>query len=161
MERLEIITEGASDSGPCECCGNYSRTVWGFADTRESTVAVYYVHWTLGAVDKDGAPFDVLIGEWGEGSQPKDRVAVALEYRLRENGPAFSVIDAQGRKTAELVGRCLARDEVMGKPIAERAFRVADSVLAQDQRIAELLGGHRVMDPSEAGRPGKRKWWRW
>jgi len=80
---------------------------------------------------------------------------VTLDYRLTDTGPAFMVIDSASRPAAEieLVGRALARAEVVGQPIAEQAFAVADAVLAEDARIAELLGPYRM------GSGPRRPWW--
>ncbi|VTT99811.1 Uncharacterized protein OS=Rhodopseudomonas palustris (strain HaA2) GN=RPB_1943 PE=4 SV=1 [Gemmataceae bacterium] len=142
MEALEVEPTGANDTGPCECCGNNSRCVWGFVHTSEASLASYFVHWTLSRVADHGANFDLILGRWGEGTSARDRVLVALAYRLLESGPGFMVIDAGGRPAAssELVGRALARAEVVGQPVATQAFAIVDAVLAQDARIAELLG---------------------
>jgi hypothetical protein len=71
---------------------------------------------------------------------------VALAYRLWATGPEFMVIDAGQRPCAgsNLAGRSLRRSDVIGYPISEQAFAIADAVLAQDTRIAELLGENRV-----------------
>jgi hypothetical protein len=42
---------------------------------------------------------------------------------------------------------------VVGQPIAQEAFRVADAVLAEDARIAELLGPYRM------GPTLRKPWW--
>jgi hypothetical protein len=142
MDALEVEPTGANDYGPCECCGNHSRCVWGFVHTPEASLASYFVHWTLTRVADHGANFDLIIGRWGEGTSARDRVLVALEYRLLESGPGLMVIDAGARPTAssELVGRALTRAEVVGRPIAEQAFAIVDAVLAQDPRVAEWYG---------------------
>jgi len=116
-----------------------SRSVWGWAEEGNSVIAAYMVHWTLGAVPKHGAHFDILLGDWSEGSGPAGRTAVALEYQLAENGPSFFVINAAGRNAAKLCAKALSREEVLGTPTATRVFEVADAVLAQDNRVKELL----------------------
>jgi hypothetical protein len=142
MEALSVEATGEKDLGVCECCGNSSRRVWGLVHAPEATLASYFVHWTLGRVPDHGANFDLIIGKWGDGATAADRVLVALAYRLTETGPQFMVIDAAGRPAAEseLVGRALLRSEVIHQPVAQQAFAVVDAVLAQDQRVAELLG---------------------
>ena len=54
--------------------------------------------------------------------------------------------DAHDRPVAksDLVGRVLRRDQVIGKPIAKRAFTVVDAILEQDDRVSELLGPWRL-----------------
>ncbi|MBO0701160.1 MAG: hypothetical protein J2P46_22375 [Zavarzinella sp.] len=142
MSRLDIEPTGSNDFGPCPCCGNNSRRVCGFVDARKGVVAAYFVHWTLTRVRDHGANFDLIIGRWGEGSSARDRVLVSLAYRVDETGPSFMVIDAADRPAAgetDLVGRALARSEVIGQAIAQQAFDIVDAILEQDARVAELL----------------------
>jgi len=105
-------------------------------------ISSYYVHCTLGHVDEQGPNFDFIIGAWGDSIPKSKRVAVSLQYRILENGPSFMVIDAAGRSIAdsELVGRALLRADVIGKSISKDVFAYCDLVLAQDVRVAELLG---------------------
>jgi hypothetical protein len=105
-------------------------------------VAAYFVQWTLGHVDRHGAKVDLIIGEWGSGAEASDRCSVSLEFRRSENGPAFMDIDPAGRLAAssELVGKRLARDEVVGTPLAQIAFTIVDALWVQDGRIAEVVG---------------------
>jgi hypothetical protein len=144
---FEIEPEGSRETGRCECCGNFSRIVWGLAKRHRHPFAAYGVHWTLGKVPEHGANFDLIIGKWGDRASAVDRCAVSLVYRLASNGPGFMVIDAAGRDIAEseLVGRALKREEVIGQPISHDVFALCDAVLAQDDRIAELLGDHVIV----------------
>jgi hypothetical protein len=146
MEALQVEPTGANDYGPCECCGNNSRCVWGFIHAEDATIASYFVHWTLTRVKDHGAHFDLILGNWGEQATAADRCLVSLAYRLFEGGPQFMVIDGQDRPSAksELVGRILRRAEVVGQPIANQAFAAVDAILAQDSRVLELLGQYRM-----------------
>jgi hypothetical protein len=141
MERLEIEPTGTSDYGPCPCCGSNSRRVWGFVHGQKEALASYFVHWTLTRVRDHGANFDLIVGRSGDGATARDRVLVALAYRVDETGPSFMVIDAADRPAAasDLVGRALAGEEVIGRPIAKQAFSIVDAILQQDARVAELL----------------------
>jgi len=143
MATLSIEPTGSSDFGPCPCCGNNSRRVWGHVHSPKAAVAAYFVHWTRNAVRDHGANFDLIVGKWGKGATAPDRELVALAYRLEDDGPSFMVIDAADRPAAddELVGKALARKEVIGKPIARKAFDIVDAILDQDPRVAELLEG--------------------
>ncbi len=140
METLRIEPTESKDSGPCSCCGNNSRCVWGFAHSAEATIATYFVHWTLTRVADHGANFDLIFGKRGEQASKADRCLVSLAYRLFKGTPQFMVIDGAGRPASELVGLALQRSDVLGRPTAEQAFAVADAILEQDPRIAELLG---------------------
>jgi hypothetical protein len=137
MAERSIELSGTHDFGPCECCGENSRTVWGYVYCDNAAEAVYYVHWSLGKVAEHSAHFDIIIGEWGDGSEPADRRTVSLEFR---QGLGFMVIDATARKIAgeKIAGKALNRDEVIGTPLAQQAFDIVDAVWLQDARIAEL-----------------------
>ena len=139
-ETLTVFPEESQDFGPCDCCGNVSRKVYGFVNQGEKTIAAYFIHWTLFRRDH-GAHFDLILGKWGEGAEATDRVAVSLEYRCTDKGPEFMVIDAKDRPVAQsdLISRVLDRSEVIGHPIAETTFAVADAALLQDERVRELL----------------------
>jgi hypothetical protein len=141
MATLFLEPAGSSDFGPCPCCGNNSRRVWGHVYSGKAAVAAYFVHWTLTRVRDHGANFDLIIGKWGKGATARDRVLVALAYRLQDDGPSFMVIDAADRPaaTSDLVSRALTREEVIGKPIAKDAFDMVDVILARDERVGELL----------------------
>jgi hypothetical protein len=142
MIPLEVETDGTNDFGPCECCGNMSRTVRGYLHQGDVVVAAYYVSWTLGRPDH-GAHFDLIIGKWGDRSTAQDRYGISLAHRLMPNGSGFMIVDAGGRTAADskLVGRAMRREEVVGTPLAKQAFALVDAIADQDRRIAEVLGG--------------------
>jgi hypothetical protein len=116
-----------------------SRCLWGTISTPEATTAAYYVHWTLGRVDH-GANFDLIVGKRDSGATREDGRAVSLAFRVSETGPQFMVINAAGRRHADLnfVQKALARQDVIGTAPANEIFAMADAILEQDGRIAEL-----------------------
>jgi hypothetical protein len=123
---------------PCACCGSESRTVWGFVHTGTETVATYFVHWTRSHIEETGANFDFVIGDWGETATAAQRAAISLLYRVGgEAGPAIMVIDAAGRPVADpnMVGTALARDDVVGTPLAIQVFELIEAVFEQDDRL--------------------------
>jgi len=133
------------DHGPCKCCGNMSRTVWGYlSDDDGFLLASYYVQWTLGRVADHGANIDLVVGRWGEEFSSADRFVVAVAYRLKADGPQFMIIDAAERpvaKSGKLADTALRRDQVIGSPLAAQAFAMLDAIWLGDDRIAELAGG--------------------
>ncbi len=137
MEKRSIELSGSQDFGPCECCGENSRTVWGYVYRGDIAEAVYYVHWSLGKVAEYGAHFDLIVGEWGEASEDVDRQAVALEFQ-----PGFGVMvkDAGSRKIASerIAGKAMSREDVIGTPLAQQVFDIFDTIWLQDGRIAEV-----------------------
>jgi hypothetical protein len=136
---LRVHAESSS-RGHCDCYGSETSTVWGFVSTPEATVAAYYVQWTVGAVPSHGANFDLIIGAWGDEASANDRVAVALALRYIDANPQLMVIDAKQRPVAasSLVGSALARDDVIGTPLAKKAFDLVDAIWLQDDRITEV-----------------------
>src|SRR5262249_40374429 len=102
-----------------------------------------FVQWTPGRVKDHGALFDLIVGRWGEGASAADRVAVTLDYRLLDSAPAFMVIDATGRPTAEsdLVGKAMLHAEVIGTPLAQQVFDLEDAIVEQDGRMPNLIVG--------------------
>jgi hypothetical protein len=155
-ESLRVEPTEATDFGPCECCGAATRRVWGFVHNPAGTRTSYFVQWAVGRVPDHGALFDLIIDEPGAGTTTADRLLVTLEYRLTDAGSEFMVVDSADRPAAksELVTRALARSDVIGQAVAEDAFAVVDAVLAQDVRVAELLGQYQMSPPV------RKSWWR-
>ncbi len=144
MRATTLIVEptGQKDFGPCECCGSNSRTVWGVVHEGRRTLASYFVQWTLGQVPLHGATFDLILGKWGAGASPADRVAVSLRFRRTDTGPSFMVVDAPGRPTARgtLADSALTRDQVLGSSWEQEAYDVIDALWLKDARISEIVG---------------------
>lgn len=139
MSNLSVEATGLSDTGHCECCGNRSRTVWGYVYQDANVISVYYVHWTRDRIDH-GATVELLVGPWGAGASPNDRSAVRLAYQISANGPEFMVIDAHDSPAAqsELVNGGMRREEVIGTDLEPLVFKIVDAVWLQDSRIVEL-----------------------
>ena len=133
---IEIEPASMKNSGRCACCGKSRGTVWGYVYRDGGPRACYFVEWTIGRSDCS-ARFDVVVGNWFDGTTEADREAVSLEYHLLESGPTFSFVDAEGRPAAE-VGRATRGVEIAGTPLAEEAVTIADAVLQVDDRVREL-----------------------
>jgi hypothetical protein len=97
------------------------------------------VEWTPGH-DERQATFDLIIGDWGEGTQATDRRALSLGFRHFQTGPAFMIQNASARPIAAspLVSEAMDRDEVLGTRLADDAFAVCDLVYLGDPRIEQL-----------------------
>ena len=83
---------------------------------------------------------DLIIGSWGEGTRPQDRVLVSALYRPTRGGGSFMVVDAESRfaRKSELCGRAMRRAEVVGTPLAPEVFSLLDAVWLDDSRVAEV-----------------------
>ena len=136
----QVEPTGAKDLGPCPCCRNMTRRVWGVVHRGTATEAAYFIEWTVGGVMRHGAHVDLILGHWGADATAADRVAVSLAYRRTPTAPEFMVVDATERDVArsELVGRAMTRDQVIGSPLAQQAFAIIDAIWLSDPRIGEL-----------------------
>jgi hypothetical protein len=137
--RLLINPDDQRTFGPCHCCGNLTRRVWGYIYQGEVPIAAYFVEWTPGHVDQ-AASFDLIIGKWGQDAEAIDRKAIAVAFRRLDTGPSFMVVNGGDRPigASSLVGEALAREQVIGEPIAETVFAICDTVWLQDPRISDL-----------------------
>ena len=134
-----IATPLGESSGTCECCGRTSKKIWGELSANDAVLAVYFVHWTEGAPEHM-PNFDILMGAWGEGAEPHNRVLVSLLFRPSVDGGAFMVIDAHERlaRFQDLCTKAMRRSEVVGTPLATDVFALVDAVWLEEPRIAEV-----------------------
>jgi hypothetical protein len=136
VSTIEISDE--SRQGPCDCCGTFTRTVWGYVAEHSGTRAAYFARWAEGHPEH-GATFLFSVGRWGDGTTPADRVAVALTCVINDGAPGFMVTDAASAPwTDAFLGRLLERSEVVGTPLAQEVFTMVDAVLAQDPRVLQF-----------------------
>ena len=141
MQNIRVEPTKQNDTGPCNCCGKMSRTVWGFLYVDETPRAVYYVQWTLGEVPRHGANIDLVMGDWSEGATPEKRVGVSLVYRVGPHGPEFASIDPGDRPhmASGLAAHAIPGRHVLGNPVGADAYAFMHAVLGQDQRTAEIV----------------------
>lgn len=133
-----VVEPWDENSTPCACCGNMSRVVWGGIATKKSTVAAYYLQWTVDAPQHD-ANIDLILGNMDDDSTPNERVLVSLLYRAAPSGGVM-VIDGTGRPVddREICRQAMKREEVIGTPLAADVFALVDAIWLQDPRIDEL-----------------------
>ena len=145
MSKEDIVraTFWNESKGHCDCCGKQSKTIWGDLADSSGTKAVYFVQWTVG--EPGHMPnFDIVLGPWGEGTDPCDRILVSLLYQPRPGGGSFMVTSGKGRRADDrsLCGRALERVDVIGTPLANEIFSLVDSLWLTEARIEEI----RVLD---------------
>jgi hypothetical protein len=133
------VEQTGQSSGHCDCCGTATRRVWGFVSRGGACVAAYFVGWTIGRPEH-GAALDLIVGAWGEGAKPENRSAVALEFRVIDGAPQFMVVDAESRPTSNsgLVGKALARTDVIGTPLATQVFEIVDAIYLGEDALHDL-----------------------
>jgi hypothetical protein len=63
-----------------------------------------------------------------------------MRYGICEGGEiACTVVDAELGAFASIASRALARDEVIGTPLAKNVFDLFHAIWLQDQRLDELM----------------------
>lgn len=139
---MNITIEPGEESPPttCDCCGNQTKTIWGYAYENDSALAAYFVQWTSGR--KDHYPnFDFLIGTWGDESV-NDKVLVSWVYNAtHEHGGSYMVIDSTNRPAASsnLCSRALSRNEVINNgELIGISKEILDAIWVNDPRIEEI-----------------------
>jgi len=142
MDRPEqprfTIEKMGESGGHCDCCGNESRCVWGMVHDGPATIAAYWMHWTVGHMSDPGANLDLVIGKWGDEASADDRVAVSLIHREMEDGSSSLMVVNAGDRSAGnggLAGAVLAREDVIGTPVAANVFALVDAIYEQDARF--------------------------
>jgi hypothetical protein len=135
---IELV--GQADFPACPCCDKAARRVWGNL-IDDDGITAYVVQWAPGTNGTHSAMIGLVFGPWEAGSSAADRRHVAIEARqnagaidLRIIDAARSVIDA-----TPLAAKKLARREVMGTPLQDRAFFYCEQIRVQDARVGGFL----------------------
>lgn len=133
------VTPVGQSIGACKCCGKPTKTLWGYIDIHEQTMAAYYVHWTIGSAHPT-SNFDLIVGPCDDDADPKRRQLVSLLFQPSTSGGSFNIIDSESRPAndPELCGRALTRAEVVGTPLAKEVSELIDAIWLQDPRISEV-----------------------
>jgi hypothetical protein len=142
MPSYDVEPDVDQTSGVCECCSNISRQITGFVHELDATRAGYSVHWTVGRFPDHPANIDLIVGGWGEDGTPDQRYVVSMLLTVRDDRPDIIVIDAKDRpiaRKADLVGRALDRNEVIGTPRAKEIFDLIDAIFLNDPRLPDLV----------------------
>jgi hypothetical protein len=129
-----------ADYGPCECCGDISRSATGMVRRDGDPYALYNVHWTTAQLARHGAEFYLVLGEFGEGTTAADKFAVALHFFVEDDRYGFALVDASQTAMAShpLISSVLSRDEVVGTPLAQEVFDLVDAIWLNDVNISEV-----------------------
>ncbi len=133
---LQVKPAGES-SGYCECCGNETRTIWGYIYDCERPVACYFVQWTRGQ-PTHFPNFDFLIGTLADENAPDGRL---VSWVYNPSAESFMAIDSGSRPAAKspLCARALTREQVTSNAgEMETATSFIDAVLVGDLRVSEI-----------------------
>ena len=96
MAKITIELADRIDDGNCPCCGRKTTTLTRFVYADGDAHGVYYAGFTDEHPDRI-VSVALSLGEWGEGSEAKDRVAFALRIRAAAYGNEHFLEDLMRR----------------------------------------------------------------
>ena len=124
----------------CECCGNESVSLTRFVYKDGDAHGVYYARFTIGHEDKVVYGL-ISLGEWGEGSEPKDRRA--FPFRIWTKGENYQVGLTNKEDSpwshADFLGKMLDREEALKHPWIKEVFHITDHMVSDDALIVDYL----------------------
>jgi len=118
----------------CDSCGGTNRLLHGFVYEDEYAHGVYFVEWCDGEHPGREAFMTVGLGPFGDGSNAKDRASFGIEWH--QNGMALT--DSPVRDRPDLLGEFVPRSEALSSPDIEHLWHVADHIVLDDPRVAEV-----------------------
>src|SRR5262245_54837789 len=131
-----------SESEPCSCCGGRTTSLTRFVYKNGDAHAIYYARFS------DNHPMrsvlaTVSLGEWGEGANPGQRVAFALQLRPAPSEYEVEVLDSVQSpwREAKVIGRTLDREEALKHPLLPEVFHITDHMVAEDKVLKGYLDG--------------------
>jgi hypothetical protein len=124
------------DESVCECCGGTTTALTRFVYSDGNAHAVYYVRFS-NAHPEAGASVLVSLGEWGEGSSPKDRVAFPMRMWIKDGKYAFGLMDKDQSPWSDVtfLGKILDRNEALAHPLKAEAFHITDHMDQEDTAV--------------------------
>ena len=123
----------APNNRTCECCGGVTTSLTRFVFDDGDAYAAYYARFASRHPDRTVQAL-VSIGEWGEGSEPWDRVAFPLEIRVAGNEFLVGLVDRENSpwKDVQIMGRVLDREEALAHERVQEVFHITDHMVVDD-----------------------------
>lgn len=124
----------------CECCGQEVVSLTRYVHKDRNAFAVYFISFTRGHSPK--VAYGVVgLGEWGEGTGPKDRLA--FPFKIWTNGIHYQVglidADESGWRHAALLGKMLNRNEALQHGWVNEVFHITDHIVAEDKVVIDFF----------------------
>jgi hypothetical protein len=128
--------------GPCECCGGTTTRLTRFVYKDGDAHAVYYAQFTDGHAERVASAV-ISLGTWGEGGEPRDRLAFPLRLRSVDDQYQVMCVDADQSpwQDAEFLGRMLDREEALRHPWIKEVFHITDHMVLEDVPLKSFLDG--------------------
>jgi hypothetical protein len=126
----------------CECCGGVTTSLTRFVFDDGDAYAAYYACFGPKHPDRIVQAL-VSIGEWGEGSEPWDRVAFPLEIRVTQAEFQIGLVDRENSpwKDVQVMGRVLDREEALAHERIQEVFHITDHMVVDDSVLRAYFDG--------------------
>lgn len=126
----------------CECCGRDIFTLTRFVHKDGDAFAVYYAKFTQGHDDKIVYGL-VSLGQWGEGSEPDNRLAFPFRIWTTDTDYEVGLVDAEESpwKDVTYLGRIVDRNEGLNHPWIKDVFHITDHIVTDDKLVVEYFHG--------------------
>ena len=124
----------------CADCGGTTRTFTRFVYMDGNPYAIYFARFSDNHPESEVA-LAIGLGEFGEGSDPTQRVSFGLVMRVASSRYEVMVVD-QDRSpwpNQRVLGPMLNRDEALGHPRIKEVFHITDHVATDDPEVRAYL----------------------
>jgi hypothetical protein len=124
----------------CNCCGSNIVRLTRFVYQNDDAFAVYYAKFVTGHDEKIVYGL-ISLGDWGEGAEPKDRLAFPFRIWLKENDFQVGLVDREDSpwKDVEYLGQILDRKDALLHHWIKDVFHITDHMVEDDKLIVNYF----------------------
>jgi hypothetical protein len=124
----------------CDCCGQDVVSLTRFVHRNGDAFAVYFAKFTKGHSDK--VVYGLIgLGDWGDGTEPKDRLAFPFRIWTKDTNYQVGLVDAKESpwSHATFLGRILDREEALKHSWVKEVFHITDHIVAEDKMVIDYF----------------------
>jgi len=124
----------------CECCGQEMVRLTRFVYQDDNAFSVYYAKFTRTHDDKVVYGL-ISLGEWGEGTEPIDRIAFPFRIWTNDTDYQIGLVDCKDSPwhDVEYLGRILDRQEALKHNWLKDVFHITDHIVRDDKVIIDYF----------------------
>jgi hypothetical protein len=131
---IRIEPEPSTKESLCADCGGITRLVHGYVYDEREPSGLYFVEWCDGDHPDRAAWLTISLGRFAEGSASADRRSFCVQWRAK----GMSLTEQPARDNPDLLGPFVPRERALELPSVERLWHVADHVVSDDPRVADV-----------------------
>lgn len=128
------------NSKKCDCCDNEVVSLTRLVYQDNNAFAVYYIGFTRGHSQKIANGL-ISLGAWGEGSEPKDRIAFSFQLWNDESNYKIALVDANESPWSKVtyLGRILDRSEALTHEWIKDMYHITDHIITEDTIVIDYF----------------------